>query len=92
MPWYGNYALAPSPPMLFLALPLPLPPYPSTHLLYGVQWVRLIVLVVCLVWASMAAVPFIGKTVVERWVHCQAASCSCTLFERRGGTAGQMPG
>jgi hypothetical protein len=32
------------------------------------QWVRLLVLIVCLVWASAAAVPFISKTVVDRWV------------------------
>lgn len=30
------------------------------------RWVRMLTLIVCLVWASAAAVPFIGKTVVER--------------------------
>ncbi|KAI8477026.1 MAG: hypothetical protein J3K34DRAFT_515998 [Monoraphidium minutum] len=31
-----------------------------------IKWVRLLVLIVCLVWASAAAVPFVGKTVVDR--------------------------
>ncbi|KIY99162.1 Protein YIPF6 [Monoraphidium neglectum] len=31
-----------------------------------IRWVRLLVLIVCLVWASAAAVPFISKTVVDR--------------------------
>jgi hypothetical protein len=37
------------------------PPPLFTHL----QWVRTLVLVVCLGWASWATVPFIGKTVSQ---------------------------
>ncbi|GBF93743.1 hypothetical protein Rsub_06075 [Raphidocelis subcapitata] len=31
-----------------------------------IKWLRLLVLLVCLVWSSAAALPFIGKTVVDR--------------------------